>query len=639
MILFKKLLKYYIYFIGIFFIGRLGLFILYFDRFSSVDINYFLTFLYGLKMDTMAVSILLLLPMFLLTLMPKSFSNFVNIFLKYYFLVLLGVAIYMEIATYPFVAQYDARPNFLFVEYLQYPKEVFSMIFADYKKELLFAFVVISSFVVWYLKTYKDDFLEAFDMPYFKRLLLFLPLLILLFIGIRSSFGHRPANISDAMISSNRILNEITKNTIYSVSYAIYVNSKSKAKDIAKRYGKIDLNEAIRRVQKRLDIRNADKKYFLTRFEPTNFPQKETKNIVIFLQESLGAQFVAATGGKNPNITPNMNALAKQGILFTNLYSNGTRSIRGIGGTTSGIFSIPGKGVVKRNKSQRDFFTFSQLLKPRGYHTSFIYGGESRFDNMKGWFLGNGFDEVIDQDKFKNPKFVGTWGVCDEEVVARANEEFKKLYAKKQKFATIMFSTSNHTPFDFPDGRIKLLDGVKKKNVLNAVKYADFSIGKFIELARKEDYYKDTIFVIIADHNVRVYGNDIVPVNMFQIPAVILGANVKPLVYDKIATQPDILATILDLAGIEGNVPIMGHSIFSDKKQNLSFMQFNDRYALRVDDTIAVVTPNQKPQTFIYKNKHLVQTQHNKELEKDLIAFITVLNKVYQDRIFKGIKI
>ena len=375
MILFKKHLKYYIYFIGIFFIGRLGLFILYFDRFSSVDINYFLTFLYGLEMDTMAISILLLLPMFLLTLIPKAFGNFVNIFLKYYFLVLLGVAIIKEIATYPFVAQYDARPNFLFVEYLQYPKEVFSMIFADYKKELLFAFVVISSFVVWYLKTYKDDFLEAFNIPYFKRLLLFFPLLILLFIGIRSSFGHRPANISDAMISSNRILNEITKNTIYSVSYAIYVNSKSKAKDIAKRYGKIDLNEAIRRVQKRLDIKNADKKYFLTRFEPTNFPQKETKNIVIFLQESLGAQFVAATGGKNPNITPNMNALAKQGILFTNLYSKGTRSIRGIGGTTSGIFSIPGKGVVKRNKSQRDFFTFSQLLKPRGYHTSFIYGG------------------------------------------------------------------------------------------------------------------------------------------------------------------------------------------------------------------------------------------------------------------------
>ena len=78
----------------------------------------------------------------------------------------------------------------------------------------------------------------------------------------------------------------------------------------------------------------------------------------------------------------------------------------------------------------------------------------------------------------------------------------------------------------------------------------------------------------------------------------------------------------------------MGHSIFSDKKQNLSFMQFNDRYALRVDDTIAVVTPNQKPQTFIYKNKHLVQTQHNKELETDLIAFITVLNKVYQDRLY-----
>jgi phosphoglycerol transferase MdoB-like AlkP superfamily enzyme len=586
-------------------------------------------------MDTMTASIFLVLPMFTLTLSPKVFSKFVNIFLKYYFLLFLVVAIYMEIATFPFVAQYDVRPNYLFVEYLQYPKEVFAMIFSAYKLELIVAFIIIVSFAVWYLKSYKDDFLEVFEMHYFKRVLMFFPLTILLLIGIRSSFGHRPANISDAMISSNRILNEITKNSIYSVEYAIYSNNKSKAKDISKRYGKIDLNEAISRVQKRLDITNANKKYFLNRFEPTNFPKKQTKNIVIFLQESLGAQFVAATGGKDPNITPNMNALAKQGILLTNLYSNGTRSIRGIGGTTSGIFSIPGKGVVKRNKSQKDFFTFAQLLKPKGYHTSFIYGGESRFDNMKGWFLGNGFDEVIDQDKFKDPKFVGTWGVCDEEVVTRANEEFKKLYAKKQKFASLIFSTSNHTPFDFPDGKIKLLDGVKKKSVKNAVKYADFAIGKFIELARKEDYYKDTIFVIIADHNVRVYGDDIVPVNMFQIPAVILGADIKPLVYDKIATQPDILATMLDLASIDGTVPIMGHSIFSNKKQNLSFMQFNDRYALRVNDTVAVITPNQKPQTFIYKNKHLVQTKHDKELETDLISFITVLNKVYQDTLYR----
>ena len=271
-----------------------------------------------------------------------------------------------------------------------------------------------------------------FELRYFKRILLFLPILAVLFIGARSSFGHRPANLSDAMISSNRILNEITKNSAYSIGYAIYSNTKHSAKDVSKKYGQLSIEDAIIRVRKRLNIVNADEKYFLTRFEPTHFKTNSSKNIVIFLQESLGAQFVQAVGGEK-GITPNLNSLAKQGILFTDIYSNGTRSIRGISGSTSGIFSIPGKGVVKRNKSQKDFFTFSQILKPLGYKSLFIYGGESHFDDMKGWFLGNGFDRIIDETSFKNPKFRGTWGVSDEVMVIRANEEFKKNVYKRTK--------------------------------------------------------------------------------------------------------------------------------------------------------------------------------------------------------------
>ena len=141
--------------------------------------------------------------------------------------------------------------------------------------------------------------------------------------------------------------------------------------------------------------------------------------------------------------------------------------------------------------------------------------------------------------------------------------------------------------------------------------------------------------MIIADHNVRVYGDDIVPVDMFHIPALIIGGGIKPLIYDKIATQPDALATVLDLIGIDSTMPIMGHSIFSNKKQNISLMQFNDRYALRVDDKVTVLRPNTKPLTFEYKNKHLVPIKSDKELEKDVLAFVLVLNHIYQERLYR----
>lgn len=182
-------------------------------------------------------------------------------------------------------------------------------------------------------------------------------------------------------------------------------------------------------------------------------------------------------------------------------------------------------------------------------------------------------------------------------------KNLKKLYANNQKFASVIFSTSNHSPFDFPENKIELVKDVPKKSVKNAIKYADLAIGKLIENAKNEDYYKDTIFVVVADHNVRVYGNSMVPVDMFQIPAVILGEGIKPFEYPKIATQPDVLATTLDLMGLDVTYPIMGHSIFSDKKQNLSLMQFNDYYALRKDNKVAILRPNKPAVTFLYEKK------------------------------------
>jgi len=630
----KHILKYYLVMVGIFFLGRASLFILYFDKIQESDASIWLTFLYGLRMDTIVASVLLVVPLILLTLFPNRLQKVVEIALKYYYLVVISIIIYIENATFPFIAQYDVRPNYLFVEYLEYPQEVFGMIFAEYKLELFIAFSMISLFIYCFIKNVKNNFNNIFATTYLKRVALFIPILVILFLGVRSSFGHRPANISDAMYSNNRALNEITKNSIHSILYAMYINKAHGSDKLIKQYGKMDLAEAYRRVHQTLHIKSLDKISPLRREEKSHFPLKNSKNLVIFVQESLGYQFVEAVGGEK-GITPALNQLAKEGLLFQDLYSNGTRSIRGLAGLTAGNYSVPGKGVLKRNKSQNDYFTIASLLKPYGYHSMFIYGGESRFDNMKGWYLGNGFDEIIDEPKFVNPAFVGTWGVCDEEVALRANREFKKLYEKEEKFVAVMFSTSNHSPFDFPDGKIELIEGVPKKSVKNAIKYADFAIGRFIEEARKEPYYKDTIFVIASDHNVRVYGDDMVPVDMFHIPGLILGEGVEPTIYKNIATQPDILATALDLIGLDLSYPIMGHSIFSDKKRNIALMQFHNSYALRKDDKVAIVRPNKQPLTFLYKEKHLHPTSHDTELEKETLALLIVLNDMYSKKLYK----
>jgi phosphoglycerol transferase MdoB-like AlkP superfamily enzyme len=625
----KKLFIYYLIIIAIFFIGRVLLFAVYFDRFSDSGINYWLSFVYGLKMDTIVASILLVFPLIVLSFSPRAIAKISNTLLRVYFTIVLAFIIYIENATFPFFAQYDVRPNFKFVEYLEYPVEVFNMIIADYKLALIIAFTMIVLFVWYYLRRTKEGFTDILELPLKKRAVWFLPIVLLLFIGIRSSFGHRPANISDAMYSSNRIVNEITKNSLHSIAYAVYANKKYATK-IIKQYGEMPTDEALKRMQICLGIHGNDMNSSspFSRLEKTHFPTQKKKNLVIFLQESLGYQFVT------PEITPELLKLKKEGTWFNEAYSNGTRSVRGIAGMTSGFLAVPGKGVVKRTKSQNDFFTFASLLKPQGYHTMFLYGGEARFDNMRSWFLGNGFDEIVEQKDYLHPKFVATWGVSDEDLVHKGNERFSALYKEGKPFAALMFSSSNHSPFDIPKTNIKEVKP-GEKCVENAVQYADYAIGRFFEEARKMPYYKDTVFVIVADHNIRVYGDDIVPVNMFHIPALILGEGIKTLEYSKLASQPDILATAIDYLGKDEKYPILGKSIFSDSKKDIVLMQFNENYALRKGENIAVVRPGKPAETFRYEDEHLVPLEHDEELEKDALAFVVGLNYLYDKQLFK----
>lgn len=634
MLIMREILKIYMLFVLILFTGRLVLFNIYLDRFNEISFGEsLLSFVYGLRMDTILICMLLVIPTILLSIAPKNWSKIVSKIVKFYVLLFLLIIIFIENATIPFFAQYDVRPNYLFVQYLDYPKEVFSLLFKDYKLSLLISFIMLFFASKYFLKSKIFIFQNSFNEKYRNRILMLLPLLIILFIGIRSSFGHRPANNSDALYSTNRVINEITKNSVYSIAEAYYRNTKKA--DISKIYGKMEIKEAYENTSKILNINSNDEKRPFYREEKSHFPSNKPKNLVIFIQESMGAQFVEFSGGEK-GLTPNLNALGKEYLSFSNLYSNGTRSIRGLSAMSSGFLPIAGDGVIKKTKSQNDFFTVASLLKPYGYKSSFIYGGEARFDNMKGWYLGNGFDEVIEQKDFENPTFTSTWGVCDEDLVIKANSKFKEYYSKGDNFVTVMFSQSNHAPFELPEGKINYVENEPKQSVKNAIKYADYAIGKFFELAQKEDYYKDTVFVVVADHNVRVYGDDLVPVNMFHIPAVIVSPDAKRIDYNKIATQPDVLATALDMIGIDLTYPILGHSIFSKDKQNISMMLFNDTFALMKDDKVAVIEPNMQPKTFIYENSKLINNITNdKELEKSLLSIIHVLEDMYQKKLYK----
>lgn len=585
-----------------------------------------LSFIFGLRMDSITVSIFLVVPVLVYSLVPGP-QTLLSSFLKAYFLVLAMVVVFIEMATVPFFAEYDCRPNEVFIDYWRYPAEVLPTVWDTHKWTLLMS-VFLMAAMVWAFRKWSPLFLLTLPKPGVLarggRALLGL---VILFLGIRSSFGHRPANLADAAFSNSHLINEITKNSLYNLGFTIY--SRMKYSMDIKLYGEMDPQVAIQRVRSRLQLQESEGNLPFERMSPSHFPSDHPKNLVIILEESLGAQFVEAFGGE-PGLAPRFSALAEEGLAFENLYGTGTRSVRGMEAVAAGFLPVPGESVVKRDKAQQGFFTLASLLRPLGYRTSFIYGGEARFDNMGRWYRGNGFDSVIDEKDYENPIFRGIWGVCDEDLFNKAHDYFEQTHREGKPFFSLVFTTSFHSPFEFPAGRVpETIDG---SNLKGAVAYADYALGHFFDLAKTSDYFQDTVFLVIADHDVRVFGCELVPIDHFKLPGVILGAGVPKERISELVSQTDAVATALDFLGMPLRHPILGRSVFAVRNQ-FAFLQYHDNYALLTPESAAIVQPRQVPRTFKRTPAGLVPSAADADLEKDLLALIHTASYLYENKL------
>jgi phosphoglycerol transferase MdoB-like AlkP superfamily enzyme len=457
-----------------------------------------------------------------------------------------------------------------------------------------------------------------------------------LFLGARSSLAPRPANISTAYFSEkNKLVNELTLNSTYTLFIA--ATRLSNEKDPSAFYGNMSEKEVLERVKRNTII--ADSQLvkgdipFLHQ-QKAAIKRERPLNVVLIIEESLGAEYVGALGGKP--LTPNLDRLSKEGLFFTNLYSTGTRTVRGIEAIVTGFLPTPGNSVVNLGLSRSDFFTAGALFKKQGYTTEFIYGGESNFDEMRSFFMGNGFTNIYDEPTFNNPIFKGVWGVSDEDLMRKADEVFRSHGDKP--FFSVILSTSNHSPFEFPDGRIKPYEQ-PKQTVHNAMKYADYSIGLFFDLAKKSDYYKNTLFLVVADHNTRVFGDEFVPVQKFHIPGLLIGPDVPTQAFDKVASQIDLLPTILHYAGVNTVNPMVGKDLMllPPNDPGRAIMQYGNNYGYMVGDTLTVLKPYMPAKTFLYdRQKHVcTPTTLHQELSKTALAHSLLPWKLYETKRYR----
>lgn len=521
----------------------------------------------GLRFDLVMLAMMIALPAGL----APWFGHFsiAEKITVWWFRVCWFLLVLLELSTPQFITEYDTRPNRLYFEYLNHPKEVFGMLWEGYKPMLL-AIAIGIGLIMWLgCKLFRSEGPDR-ALRWYWRPVMGLALIAFCFMSIRGTLDHRPINASTVAFSNDAMVNNLPLNSFWNVTNAIYLIQKEVSS--FQLYGKMPIEEVTDIVRAAAGLPEV----ILDAHLPSLHAQKASVqrdkplNLVIILQESLGAQYSKRLGGAG--LTPELDALGNLGWWFERAYATGTRSVRGLEAVSTGFMPTPAQAVLVLPRAATGFFTIAELLGRHQYYSRFIYGGEAHFDNMRAFFLGNGFNEVVDLPKFVSPKFVGSWGASDQDMF---NELDRVLSTDTGRSTfTMAFSVSNHSPWEYPSGSITPIG--EPASVTNTVRYADFAIGEFFKKAQQSAYWKNTVFVVVADHDARVSGN-LVPVKHFHIPALIIGPGVTPKSDPQVMSQIDLGPTLLSLMGLDTVHPMLGRDL-TRQTANRAMMQFGDNY-------------------------------------------------------------
>lgn len=542
-------------------------------------------FLQGLRVDIASLCMLISVPVliWIVTVAVRRRGR-PALWMKWWPAFALTVLVFFELPTIAFIEDYNTRPNYLMFDYLRYPQEVLGMLWGDYRFTLLGTLIALPLAFLVFLRLFRRlgvavDYRTVLGP---RRMLTQTVLILVVFVplmalGMRSSLQHRPLNPSLVAFSEDPLVNQLVLNSAYSASYSQYMRS---------RYDKTYKPQFDMPAQQFLaTVKGSPDRSTETSENLSADTASTDKNIVVLLQESLGAEFVGRLGGQK--LTPELDKLSEQGIWFDQLYATGTRSARGIEAVISGFLPTASEAVLKRPQSQHDFFTFACLARQRGYETIFVYGGEAHFDNMKAFLLNNCFDRAVDKHQFTDPAFVGSWGVSDEDMYDKV-DELLTSGTERPKFV-FAFTVSNHSPWEYPEGRITLPDGEQHHTREATVRYADHALGEFFTTAKQRPYWQDSLFLIVADHNSRVYGADQFPFKYFHIPGLILGAGITPTSVPHLCSQIDMLPTLLALAGIENNSPAPGRDVLAADFFPRAVMQYYETFAYLEQDILTLI--------------------------------------------------
>jgi len=507
----------------------------------------------GLLFDAATLSYALIPVALYLLVMPRSVttSRLHGWVITFLYTLFVGVLLFDAAAEYLFFQEFGTRFNFIAVDYLIYTREVIGNIRESYPIPWILSGIGVGAVVITILirKRLSGAVTATFQQHQRRTgvLLLVPPLLAFLLVDIDRS-----------TIRGNSYATELAGNGIYNLVVAFRTNEL----DFRKFYRTLPEERVLSRLRGLIAEPNNrfpdPAAHPFTRRITAVHPEKRL-NLIVVVEESLSSEYLGVFGNRD-RLTPTLDRLSRESLFFTNLYATGTRTVRGLEALSLSIPPLPGTSIVKR-PDNGGFNSWGEILRAKGYDTKYIYAGYGYFDNMNAFFSANGFD-IVDRTSFARDEitFANVWGVCDEDLFRKTIREARKSFDAGRPFFSMVMTTSNHRPFTYPSGRI---DIPSKSGRKGGVKYADYAIGRLIDEARKEPWFRDTLFVIVADHCAGSAGKTDIPIKGYEIPMIVYSpAHLTPARVDTMMSQIDVAPTVLGLLGMSYDSTFFGRDIF-----------------------------------------------------------------------------
>tara|TARA_B100000242_G_scaffold293912_1_gene273664 strand:+ start:120 stop:1976 length:1857 start_codon:yes stop_codon:yes gene_type:complete len=561
---FKFFLKLYFFWLFLFFINRVIFFIFYFKSFKNIKLLEVLQIIpNSIPLDLSFISyvatviFLLILLGFLLSFF--KIEPFINKTVNFFLVSMILFTNFVSAGEICLYKEWETKLNYTALSHLKQPSEVF--LTASNTDYLIFSFYILISIIVIRFYFYNIKIHFKFQKNTFKSIvkkIVFAPLILgVFFYFIRGGLQSIPINISDAYFSKNIIVNDLTVNSNWNIIQSYFKSSRSINGNPYKKYSKKDYDLFVENY-----VNDSTSKVL-----PIKILKDEQPNIVFILLESWSADIIESLGGLK-SITPNFNKLEEQGLLFSNFYSNGWKSEQAVSSIFSSFPVFPYISIIKETDKARKLPSINKSLK--NYNSSFIFGGQLSYGNIKGFLLNQKFDLVLDIDDFDYPR--GRLGIHDEFMFDEFHLHLNKM---KEPFFSTLFTLSSHSPYDFPF-KHKFSFNSRHDPYVNSIAYTDSCLGIFFNKIKNEKWYDNTLFIIVSDHSHSTPINRrVAQKERFKIPMLwygnVLHDKYKGVSNEILSSHIDITPTLLSQLNYKDDSKYFGNDIFKLNKKYVPY--------------------------------------------------------------------